>query len=328
MRPVSRRLLATVTASALLAACASGTDDAEPTAGDEGGSSAQAADEELAIAVASFDIAVGEQQRLMAGVLTSDAVPLAFGEVTFEVGPIEEDGSVSPRDRGAASFLPVLGLEPEGDGDAPTLLVGEGGRGVYGADVDLDEPGDWAVRVTAELDDGTVREGVGRFVVAEEPQVPTVGEEAPRSENLTIADVEAGEATAVSVDSRAQEEGDEIPDPHVHDTTVADALDTGDPVVVMISTPTYCATAFCGPLTNELADMALEYEGEATFIHLEVWRDFEANELNDAAAEWIATDSGGNEPWVFLVDADGTIDARWDNIVERDELVTALEALR
>lgn len=324
LRSRTRRTATAVAATALLlAACTGGGGD------DDTGEAAQAPDEQLSVFVASYDLAVGDEQRLLTGVITADAAQIAFGEVTYEVGPVGEEGAVQARDTTSARFLPVLGLEPEGEGDEPRLLVGEGGRGVYEGFVTFDEPGVWGVQVTVDLDDGTTRTGVAAFEVGAEPELPSPGDEAPRTVNLTIDDVEAGDADPVSLDSRAQGEDDTVPDTHLHDTTIADALETGDPLVVVVSTPTYCATAFCGPLTEELGQMALDYEGQATFVHLEVWRDFEARELNAGAAEWIqpASGAGGNEPWVFLVDGDGTVTARWDNVVDRDALIAELDAL-
>jgi hypothetical protein len=338
-RSTTRAVAASCTALALLlTACGTadddgtdatdGTDAAAADGDDASGTDAQAADEELAVAIAGYDLAVGDQQRLIAGVLSADAVQLGFGEVEFQLGYLgDEPGGEAELTGGlVASYLPVLGIEPEGESEDPTLLVGSSGTGVYQARADFAEPGWYGLRVVADLDDGTTRSGQTTFEVLPEAEVPQVGEDAPRSENLTIADVEAGDATPVSVDSRALD-GDEVPDPQLHDTTVAEAIDAGRPAVVILSTPTYCVSAFCGPLTEELATFATEREDAAEFIHIEVWRDFEANELNDAAAEWIQTSSGGNEPWVFLVDGDGVIQARWDNVVDIEELEAGLEAV-
>lgn len=331
-----RRAPALFVAAALtLTACASdgggGSEDGESDGAGTEEPSPDAADEELAVVVASYDVAVGEQRRLLAGVLTPDAAQLAFGEVTFELGYLGEEpaGEAELQGESTARYLPVLGLEPEVEAtEQPTVLVGEPGTGVYEAHVDLAEPGYYGLRVTAELEDGTTREGRTTFEVLPEPEVPDVGDEAPRSDNLTIADVEAGEATPVSLDSRAQDEDDEIPDPEMHDLTIAEALDTGDPLVVVVSTPTYCRTAFCGPLTEEMGDLAREYDGRANVVHLEVWKDFDDAELNAAAAEWIQPPTGdGNEPWVFVVDGDGTIQGRWDNVVDPDALLETLDAL-
>jgi peroxiredoxin len=75
-------------------------------------------------------------------------------------------------------------------------------------------------------------------------------------------------------------------------------------------------------------ELATTYADRATFVHVEVWSDFEAREVNPAASEWIETDDGRIlEPWLFLVDGDGTITHSWDNIAPRDEVEAALEAL-
>jgi predicted small secreted protein len=328
-----------VAAALLLTACGTegggGTDGEEQGADagsstDDGGPTPEAASEELSVVIASYDVAVGEDRRLLAGVLTADAAQLAFGEVTFELGYLGDEpaGEAELTGEATARYLPVLGLEPEADPtERPQVLVGQGGTGVYEGFVDLEEPGFYGLRVSAELEDGTTRQGRTTFQVLPEPEVPDIGDEAPRSRNLTIADVEAGDALPVAVDSRAQGEDDEVPDHHLHDTTVADALDDGRPVVAILSTPTYCVSAFCGPLTVEFARLAEEREDDAAFIHIEVWRDFEARELNEAAAEWIQTEAGGNEPWVFLVDGDGIVQGRWDNVVDVADLERRLDAL-
>jgi hypothetical protein len=318
----SRPLAAVLASLLLLAACTGGGDAApeetEPTTAAEG----------LAIAVASFDIAVGDQQRLLAGVFTTERELLAFGDVTFELGFLGDQpgGAAELSQQVTASFLPVPGMEPEGASTQPTLLVGQSGSGVYAGEVSFDEPGFWGLRVTAELADGTVREGNTTFPVLEEPEVPAPGDEAPASENLTLADVEAGTVAASAVDSRAGDTG-EVPDPHLHDRTIASSLAEGRPFVAVFSTPVYCVSRFCGPLVEVLADTARRFGDRADFIMVEVWEDYEEGQLNAAAAEWIQTETGGNEPWVFLVGEDGRIEERWDNVLDLAELEALLDRL-
>jgi hypothetical protein len=344
-RPAVRRAAALLAAVSLLtAACATDDDGTGDPAGDGGETTEDggdqgaaedagdpaAADEPLSVVIASYDVAAGEDRRLLAGVLTADAVQLAFGEATFELGYLgdEPSGEAELSGEATATYLPVLGLEPEVEAtDRAVVLVGESGAGVYEAHVDLPEPGFYGLRVSVELEDGTTRQGSTTFEVLPERLVPDVGEDAPRSENLTIADVEAGDVPPIAVDSRAQAEDDEVPDAVLHDSTIASSLEAGTPVVAILSTPTYCVSSFCGPLTAELATLAAEYEDVADFVHIEVWRDFEAQELNEAAAEWIQTEAGGNEPWVFLIGGDGVIDARWDNVLDVEDLRSQLEAL-
>jgi hypothetical protein len=328
-RPSRRSFAVVVAASLLLGACASGGGGDDATAEGTDDAAALAEGTELSVAIASFDLAVGDDQRLLAGVFTPERQLLGFGEVGFQLGYLgEEAGGETEIDQSVtADFLPVPGREPEGDATSPTLIDDPSGQGVYAGQVDFDRAGTWGLRVAAELEDGTVVEGQTTFVVNDEREVVDVGEQAPRSDNATIADVEAGEVEAIAVDSRAQGDDAEIPAPHLHDKTVADSLEAGRPVVVAIATPVYCVSQFCGPLTEVLADIAPAYEDRADVIHLEVWEDFDEQQLNASAAEWIQTEAGGNEPWVFLVDGDGTVLERWDNVLDLDELEAALDEL-
>jgi hypothetical protein len=314
-----------LTALALLLAACTGGGDGEPAAEPE----ATTASQELALAVASYDLAVGDDpQRLLAGVFTSERELLAFGEVTFQLGYLgdEPGGAAELTQEVTGSFLAVPGMAPEGESTQPTLLVGQSGTGVYAGEVEFDQAGFWGLRVVAELADGTVREGNTTFPVLEEHEVPAPGDEAPASENLTLADVEAGTVEPTAVDSRAVD-GGEIPDHHLHRSTIADAIAEGRPAVAIFSTPIYCVSRFCGPLVEVLADTATQYQDRADFVMVEVWEDFEEQQLNEAAAEWIQTEQGGNEPWVFLIGEDGRIEQRWDNVLDLDELEELLDRL-
>ncbi len=314
-------------AVALLAAACGGEPTDTTTEPDATGNGSQ----ELAVAVASFDLAVGENQRLLTGLLSAERELLAFGEVTFQLAHLgdEPGGEVELTQTVQAPFLPVPGAEPEGSSDSPRFLSGETGTGVYAGQIDFDEPGFWGLRVVAETADGGTIQGSTTFAVQEEPQVHGPGDPAPRTVNATIADAEAGTVEPAAVDSRAGGEDGTIPDAHLHDQVIADVLDEGRPLVVSVTTPVYCASRFCGPQTNVMSDLAETYEDTAAFVHLEVWQDFDEQMINDAAGDWILAgpEAQGNEPWVFFVDDTGTITHRWDNVLDLEELEAALAAL-
>lgn len=323
------RMVPLLAAFALMASACSMTTDAD--AGDVAASSPDT-EGQLSVAIASFDLAVGDDRRLLAGVLSSERELLAFGDVHFQLGHLgdEPGGETDLTQSVTATFLPVPGSEPEGSSDAPRFLSGETGSGVYAGRIDFDEAGFWGLRVVAETEDGQTLEGQTTFSVEEEQQVPGVGDPAPRSTNFTIADVEAGDIPPAALDSRAGGENDTIPDPQLHDAVVADVIEEGRPVVVGVMTPVYCVSRFCGPLANVMAELAETHEDVAEFVHLEVWRDFDEQLINDAAADWIipgGDQTQGREPWVFLVDGTGTITHRWDNVADIGELEAALEAL-
>ena len=61
------------------------------------------------------------------------------------------------------------------------------------------------------------------------------------------------------------------------------------------------------------------------FVRL-VWADADARRLNPAPAEWMPkNDADGNEPWVFVVGADGVIRLRLDNVANEDQIEAAVQ---
>lgn len=328
LRPRSvSRLLAAVLAAALVLTACGGNGEADPDESSDAASDEQS--NQLGVAIASYDLAVGQDQRLLAGLFTQDQELLVHGEVTFQLGFLgqEQVGEAELREPTTATFLPVPGMEPSGSSDVP-VMTGQAdaeGSGVYESRVDFDQPGYWGLRVIAEVEDGRQMEGNTVFSVFPEQVAPRVGDQAPRTVNWTIADVEAGTIEPTSLDSRARD-GD-IPDPQMHDTTVAAAIDAGRPSVVILSTPVFCVSRFCGPLMDEMSELSGQYGDRAEFIHIEIWQDFESSVINEAAQEWIQGADGEREPWAYVVGGDGEVIARWDNVIDRDELVEVLDSL-
>jgi hypothetical protein len=115
----------------------------------------------------------------------------------------------------------------------------------------------------------------------------------------------------------------------MHDLTVAAALDAGRPMLVVFGTPAFCQTRFCGPVIDRIARPLLErYGSEAAFIHIEP---FDLAEARDAGrlvvlpvmAEWGLT----TEPWIFIVDRDGRVSAKFEGIMSLAEVEAALTAV-
>lgn len=278
----------------------------------------------LVVSVASYDLAAGVESRFLVGLLTGENLFVSGGSVDLRfsfLGETQAQGEPSFYREARAEFLP-LPFEPEGPPDI-TAGPASRGRGVYVVEsFRFDRPGFWEVEVTAPLPAGPAT-GTAPFQVYPEPRVPAVGERAPRTENLTLG----SDARRGAIDSRAETEG-QIPDPELHRTTIADAIADGRPVLAAFSTPVYCQSQFCGPVTDMVSELAGEYEDRATFIHVEVWHDFAKQEVNEAAADWLLTPDGDlTEPWVFLIGDDGRILARWDNVATSQEIEPWLKRL-
>jgi hypothetical protein len=279
--------------------------------------------------IASYDVAVGPPSRFITGLLVEDNRLVSFGQVKLRFAYC---GTKDAPKRGAfgsvvqADFLalpPALGETAPPVRDGPVAGPASQGRGVYAAPVSFDQAGFWRMEVTADLVGEGTQTGVADFEVLAKHQVPAPGDTAIATENLTMTSVDAPKE---AIDSRAStDEG--IPDAELHQTSIAKALSEHRPVLVVFSTPVYCQSRFCGPITDMVAGLARDYSNRAAFIHIEIWRDFNGRMVNKAAADWIFRNDNLNEPWVFLIGADGKIVARWDNVATRGEIEPLLSGL-
>jgi hypothetical protein len=276
--------------------------------------------------VVSYDLAVGRPARLLIGIGTGQNLFVSGGEVDVALTFLGEEGATGrpePVGEETATFLPLPG--EEGPFPAtPTAAPASTARGVYVIEeISFDRPGFYEAEVSAVID-GDTRTGTSAFQVHPENRYPAVGDRALRTENLTIP--EPDDAPPEAIDSRAATTG-RIPDPDLHQVTIADAIRQGRPALVVFATPVYCVSRFCGPVTDVIEELALDYRDRAEFIHVEIWRDFQGQVVNRAAADWLLRDKELLEPWVYLIGADGRIEARWDNVATRQEIEPILRAL-
>jgi hypothetical protein len=277
--------------------------------------------------VVSYQLVANQPGRLLVALLSADNRWFSFGSVgvTFEyLG--ERTGTPAPgvlEPDATAHFLPIPG-SPEGEGQPPTLTLPADGRGVYAVEsITFPRAGYWQLTARHTASAGTFAVQAA-FNVLDAPTVVGVGALAPHSDNAVIGDPGVSDA---SLDSRAAG-GEPIPDPALHTRTIADAIDARHPAVVVFSTPVYCISRFCGPVTDVVAELAAQYDDRADFIHVEIYRDFEAGQLNQAAHDWLSTPDGElREPWTFFIGADGRIAASWDTVATRGEIEPLLKAL-
>jgi hypothetical protein len=272
--------------------------------------------------VASYDLHSGKPLRFIVGLLTQDGGVIRGGKVKMRFFFLGKGraGKARPGPEAVGDFLPIP-KERDGHEHAGGTQLPEG-TGVYAATVRFDRPGFWEVEVTARDAKGNPGTARAAFEVLETNRVPAPGDPAPRSDNPTLSSTDMPRG---AIDSRA--EGGEIPDPQLHQSTIRDALERGRPVLAVFSTPVYCVSRFCGPITDMVAGLAKDYSDRAAFIHVEIWRDRQANAINEAAAEWLLREGDLQEPWVFLIGSDGRVAARWDNVATRSEIEPWLKKL-
>jgi hypothetical protein len=317
MRPAFLSLFAAIATLALIAAC--GGDDGDSTETPNNVLTPIASD--LLPTVISSDLAVGEN-RFSVGLLNQaeNGAVVTGADLHFAFYSIDESGNstlkfeMEPR----ALVIDRAFTHLHEDGE---IHVHEGGAtGAYVAYPTFDSAGNWGVEVTGTADGVEMNPVRLAFNVLEEHFSLTVGDPAPASEQTVLADV----------DDIAEIDTSEVPIPEQHEMTIADAVTSGKPTVVAFATPAFCTSQICGPVKELFDDLYDEYKDDANFVHVEPYdiacvRGPDFQDLFSCAVPTVAEWELQSEPWVYIVDADGTIAAAFDGISSYEEMQAALE---
>ena len=119
-----------------------------------------------------------------------------------------------------------------------------------------------------------------------------------------------------------------------YETSEADALAAKKPFVLIFATPKFCQTATCGPTLDRLKPIAAAHP-ELTFINVEPYQ----LTFADGSLQPVLT--GGNltpvdatnafklstEPYVFVVGADGKVNASFELVFSPAEIEAAIKAV-
>jgi hypothetical protein len=259
---------------------------------------------------ANIDLAVGTG-RLLVGVAQPDGTRLGSPDepVVLEVRPV--DDLSAPVQRVEAGWVWIV----------PDVV------GLYRGTFDFDRSGTWQVVVVPEegsplepapfsvLDPGC------RLEDAAERGIPTcalqVGDPAPPVASPTIGDLPIEQLTT-----------DPQPDERLYRLSLDEALTNGRRTVVVFATPAFCQTAACGPLLNTVKPVIDQYP-ETDFVHVEVYTGFREPDFDPTDPERLAPSVAAfrlvSEPWVFVMDEDGVITARFEGAMDEEELIAHLQ---
>lgn len=191
-----------------------------------------------------------------------------------------------------------------------------GTRGLYSAQMDFDAPGQWRLEIAVLDDNASTLKTDLRFEVAEQTAAPAIGAAAIASDSKTINDTSIEELTTGSMH-----------DPELYQLTIADAVESGIPTVIVMASPAFCTNAVCGPQVDVLRDLKNMYEGQANFIHVdfydnptEIQGDLTRAKVSPTVIEWNLPST----EWSFVVDSQGIIQQRFEGFAPLDELEDAL----
>jgi hypothetical protein len=202
----------------------------------------------------------------------------------------------------------------------------EGERGVHVAHADFPVPGNWRATFTTSAPGFPAEEIPFELTVKEDASAVRVGEVAPSVDTLTVDDVN-GDLTRISTDDE--------PLARMYETSVAEAIEAGEPFVLAFATPKFCVSDQCGPTLDRLKAIA-ERHPDLTFINVEPYV-LEA----DANGQLQPVLANGNlqpveavtafgllaEPFVYVVDGDGMVVGAFELIFADEEVEAAIAEL-
>lgn len=301
--PIARSLAALVLVAGLaVAACTGGgTGSPSPSAS---GAPSSGRPSVVPVPVSS-ELAVGENRFVFSFLDAAGNVPVAAPDRTAGVRFTASDGTTV-------------------EADPPTFVWAiEDERGVYVTYATFPAAGPWKAAFTTAAPGGPSETILFDLDVRAERSVIGIGEPAPSVDTPTADDV-GGKLEQLSTDAQ--------PVPAFYQTSVADALATGEPFVLAFATPKFCATAQCGPTLDRLKLVA-EAHPEVAFINVEPYElrytDGQLQLADNQLTPVPAVRAYGllSEPYIFVVGADGIVRASFEAIFSADEIEAAIEGL-
>lgn len=185
----------------------------------------------------------------------------------------------------------------------------------YLANVNFNRSGPWLGLAIIKTEDGQEAARITPSpVVGQFPQVASVGDKAPRVSTPTAADV-GGDLS--QIDTRQ-------PPSSMHGHDFKDVVGE-KPVVLAFATPALCQSRVCGPVVDVVEQVKDETGDGVVFIHNEV---FNENDPNKGIRPQLTAFGLQSEPWIFLINRDGTVQRRLEGAVGVAELRNAVEELK
>ncbi|HYR61390.1 MAG TPA: hypothetical protein VET24_01985 [Actinomycetota bacterium] len=114
----------------------------------------------------------------------------------------------------------------------------------------------------------------------------------------------------------------------MHEITLKDAISSGKPTAFFVGTPEFCQSRNCGPSLDELIAVEANLRGRANFVHAEVYLNDQTQTIerqipSPTFKEWAFQ----SEPWLFVIDRNGIIAARFEGGFTASQAQAALQPL-
>jgi hypothetical protein len=314
-RPSRRQFLGTVGLAVLGAACSSsnsGSNGGTSTASSSGGPTTLAglAKGASQVSVLSSTTPVSPGKVRFAFALSTQQGVLTGGAPQVWAAKTQTSPASGPS---TASWHPFTAYEVTHDTSPKSPLPG-----TYTAEVTLPSAGNWVMGVQVPSGSGMA------FGTAAQPVAPNLPNPVGSKATSTPTPVATTNAAIAQICTRK-------PVDHMHAISLDAALKNGKPTVVVFSTPLLCESQLCAPVTDEVILDSERRGKQANFIHVEEF--LPGPDLAPPAATF-ANQSAPfkawklqTEPWVFVIDGDGVIRAKYEGPVTAGEIDAALAPL-
>ncbi len=113
---------------------------------------------------------------------------------------------------------------------------------------------------------------------------------------------------------------DSTPNLAYYEMTIAQAIASGRPSVIVFATPELCTRSLCNSVLESLDPIYEQFQDRLNFVHVETYN-LETGKKVPAIVEWGLEEN----PWFYLVDTDGTIIYRCEGIFSDEELIPIIE---
>ena len=191
-----------------------------------------------------------------------------------------------------------------------------GTRGLYAASMQFDVAGDWGLQIAVLDENANTLRAELRFEVAEQPHAPANGTLAKASDSKTLDTHDIADLTTGI-----------LRDTDLYRISIADAVESGMPTVIVMASPAFCTNAVCGPQVDVLSELKDKYAGKAHFIHVdffdnptEIQGDLTRARVSPTVLEWNLPST----EWSFVVNSEGIVHQRFEGFAPIEELEDAL----
>ena len=183
-------------------------------------------------------------------------------------------------------------------------------RGVFSEIVEFNKKGAW----TLILGDANIE-----FTVKEYSDSVTVGDIAPKSDNLTI-----NETSLLKLSSGSS------PDERFYNHKINDLLKDKIPFIVSFLSPAFCTSPTCGPQMETLSEFVDIYGSKVPVIHVETYQnpqsvksDFTSAIINPIILEW----GINSEQWLYIISGKGMVVAKFEGYASLDQITEYIESI-